>query len=111
MTYENIPPIDQDELVRSVQIDNPKYIGYALIRSSLYIPDNPLSLSFSIDALSSSSSFLRESAAISIGNIARISGTTSKKAIAALQELVNDPEMGGTAQDSIEDINKYVYFK
>ncbi|MEU7894201.1 hypothetical protein AB0B45_15230 [Nonomuraea sp. NPDC049152] len=83
-------------------------IGVAVIGLALNVLDPSAVAPRLHRAMRNLDSQVRYSGALSVGHMARLNGSVDGTSLMLLRELLGDPEVGGTAEDALEDVWIYV---
>jgi|SRR5215475_13429389 len=105
MHYEDVLPIDRDELRRALKSNSEGRAAKAVIAVALHDPDWKWAEKQCLNALKDPRSDVRAAGVTGLGHIARIHGRiTASVIIPKLEALKADKSLGGVAEDAIEDI-------
>jgi len=108
--FEQPEPISREELKRDLSSPNPDITATALISMALYEPDWRWAESVCLSALGDDARrAVKEAALIGLGHLARIHHALHLEIVVpVVQELRNDPDLGGIAEDALQDITRFV---
>ena len=102
-------PIRRDVADRWLASDDPRRVMYALLRLSLNGPDFALAEKAAIENATHPDEWVRRNAATALSHVARIHGSIDVDAVmATLVKMLDDPEAGGWAEDSLEELEMYM---
>lgn len=105
MKYEELPPITHDELEQALASKSAEDAAVALLRMALNDPNWAWAEKKCLAALHDGRAPVRAAAVTGLGHLARIHRKVTKEAvIPELQKLKGHPELGGLAEDALEDI-------
>ena len=109
MRYEDVLPITRQEAELAFSSNNETTICDALIRITYHDPDwkwvQLKCLYFGKHPISE----IRRLAATCVGHLARIHGILDIDPVySLLHELLTDPDVSGSAQDALDDMNTYL---
>lgn len=107
MRYEEAEPISRAAAQKTLASGEPKRVSEALIAIALHDPDRRWAQETAVAFLSDPDPEIRGAAATCLGHLARRYGRVDVPAIDALRALVTDPNVGGRAEDALEDIAQY----
>jgi hypothetical protein len=109
MRYKEPQPISRDAASRVFETGSPEEICDALIGVTFHDPDWRWVQDRCLEFLSHESPDVRGLAATCLGHIARIHRALDQDAVVpALQRLRADPEVGGRAEDALDDIRLFL---
>lgn len=112
MRYEEPTPIMRAEAEAAFSCDNPATVCNALVRVTFHDPDWRWVQEKCLLFARHSSPEIRGLAVTCFGHIARIHRVLDmEKVLPVLESLLKDPEIGGRAEDALDDIDTYVGFK
>jgi hypothetical protein len=108
--FEQPAPISREELRRDLSSPNPDITATALISMALYERDWRWAESVCLSALGDDPRrAVKQAALIGLGHLARIHHTLHLEIVVpVVQELLNDPDLGGIAEDALQDIIRFV---
>jgi len=107
--YESISPISRKELREALNSQSDECAARAIIATALHDPDWTWAEQQCLLALQDKRQEVRAAAIVGLGHIARIHGrSTLSVVLPALETLRSDQDLGGTAEDAIEDILLFV---
>src|SRR5262249_38352376 len=105
MKYEELPPINLDQLERALAGQSAEDAAVALLRMALNETNWAWAEKKCLDALHDGRAPVRAAAVTGLGHLARIDRKLNKEVvIPELQKLKGHPELGGLAEDALEDI-------
>ena len=109
MDYDQPEPISRTEIERQIATDTAEAICPALVSAALFEGDwrwvEALCLRMARDPRPD----VRACAVVSLGHLARIHGALHvDQVIPLLNELVDDPQIGGRAEDALDDIRMFI---
>lgn len=114
MTGEPTPPPDPDEhwraeVLAAIRSGDPQVANPALLELTCDDPDGEWVEPILLEHLAPGYDVqLRRLAATCLGHLARIHGKITRgTAVPALRALLPDPVLGGTAEDALDDIDRY----
>jgi hypothetical protein len=88
---------------------DPAMVCDAILRLAHHEPDWRWVQNICLQLVQTSDPNIRGCAVISLGNIARIHGLLDlEQVIPVLQSLCEDPEVGGKAEDALDDIQVFI---
>lgn len=109
MKYQPIDPIARTDAEKAFDGEDPEKMVLALLGLALHDPDWRYVQEKCLRFLKHEDRWVRGAAAISLGHIARLHKTLDDHLVVpALTKLVNDPDMGGIAEDALDDIRMYM---
>ncbi|MDD5302499.1 MAG: hypothetical protein PHS14_05250 [Elusimicrobia bacterium] len=109
MKYDDPQPIDRSRAEEMFRSGDPNSICDALIRVALNDPDPVWAEDICLRFISHANVEVRGLAATCLGHIARIHGSLDlAKVIPLLDRLAADPEVGGRAEDALDDIRMHM---
>lgn len=107
--FNDVKSIDRDTAENVFNSKNSKEICDALIRITYYDHDYKWVQSKCIRFLDSNDLNVKRLAIICLGHLARIHKQLDKEAvIPLLKKLQNDPNVGGAAEDALDDIESFL---
>ena len=107
--YHRPLPIPRDQAEAAFQSGEPHRIREALIRCAFHEEDYSWVEGRCLEYLRHPDPTIRQVAATSLGHLGRIHGTLdAARVIPALQALLVDSEVAGSAQDALDDIRRFV---
>jgi hypothetical protein len=105
MKYEVLRSISREELEDALSAGSAAVARRALLRMALHEPDRKWAAQKCLAALRDQRVDVRAAAITSLGHLARIHRCSDlEQVMPALQALKADPELGGIAEDALEDI-------
>ena len=105
MEFEDLPSIAREELSNALLSCKSEVVSRALLRMALHEIDWQWAEQRCLSALKDERPQVRRAAAQGLGHIARIHGKlTLPMAVEALTNLLTDPDIGGVAEDALDDI-------
>ena len=105
MKYEDLPPISREELEDSVAFGSEEVASRALLRMALNESDWLWTEEKCLAALEDLRPHVKAAAITSLGHLARIHGIVNReRVVPVLKSLQSDPEVGGIAEDALDDI-------
>ncbi len=108
MEYHDLPPVSHAELYAALSSPAAERAAAAVISVGLHEPDWRWAEQVCLDVLKDAREEVRAAAVTSLGHIARVHGKiTARIVIPALESLLNDPSLGGIAEDALEDIRLF----
>lgn len=112
MYYKDVLPITRQEAEDAFSSGNLEKICDALVRLTYHDPDWEWVQAQCLRFGKHSHSEVRGLAATCIGHLARIHGILNMESVRPLlEELLDDPEVSGRAQDALDDIKVYLRHK
>ena len=109
MNYNDPKPIERTEAEALFRSGDAAVICDAMVRAVLNDPDPVWAESVCLRFISNSNVEVRGLAATCLGHIARIHGKLDlTKVIPILNRLTKDPEVGGRAEDALDDIRMHM---
>lgn len=109
MKYRNVDPISRAGAERALQSEDPSEVCDALIRITFHEADWRWIQSQCIRLIHHNNKDVRGLAATCLGHIARIHGKLdSAQVLPLLEMLMGDPDVGGRAEDAIDDIRRFM---
>jgi hypothetical protein len=109
MVYEELAPISQSTAEAAFASGDGRAIGRALLRLALHGPDWRVAEQQALRHLTHPDVWVRRNAATSLGHVARLSRDLDVDSVVpALKALLADPEVGGFAQDALDDIEVFM---
>jgi hypothetical protein len=109
MTYEAMHPISRDEAERMAASGDANAICRAIISLALFNDDWRWVQDWCLHLAEDERSQVRGCAATSLGHLARIRGVLDlERVIPVLEELTEDHEVGGIAEDALGDIRMFI---
>jgi hypothetical protein len=107
--YEPVGPILKEEAEAALASADADRISDALLRLSLFSEDWRFAQGECLRLLRHGDAGVRGIAATCLGHLARIHRVNDYERVAeALKAVLSDPEMGGRAQDALDDIDVFV---
>jgi hypothetical protein len=108
MQYKETLPISPEEAKENLESDDPTRINDALIRLTYHNSDWQWVQDQCLQLLNNSDSVVKGLAVSCLGHLARIHKTIdAAKVLPVLNSLLNDPDLGGRAEDAIDDIEMF----
>src|SRR5215813_4165301 len=105
MKYEELPPINRDEVRDCLKNANADQAGRAILRMVLHEPDAAWAESVCVEALQDRRPEVQAAAITGLGHLARLHGGLSDpKIVGLLKELQREPRFQGITQDALDDI-------
>ena len=109
MRYQAVEPISRSEAERIFAGDNTDAMVHALLSLAYHDPDWQWVQNRCLRFLDASNFNLRRMATLCLGHIGRIHGVIVWDVVVPrLESLLDDPELGGTAEDALDDIRVFV---
>ncbi|HEY7768340.1 hypothetical protein [Longimicrobium sp.] len=109
MIYEELAPISQSAADAAFASGDGRAIGRALLRLALHGPDWRVAEQHALRHLTHDDVWVRRNAATSLGHVARLSRDLDVDSVVpALKALLSDPEVGGFAEDALDDIEVFM---
>lgn len=109
MRYEEIPQLAQSQIARQLCEMDEKKVAIAILSSALYGTDPEWTEARCVELLTHESKVIRAAALTSIGHNCRIHRRLhNRRTLAVLYVLRGDPELGGRADDALDDIRMFV---
>ena len=109
MKFEQPEPLSRDDLARELGSADPARMTTAIIAAALHDRDQPYVESLIVRFLQHNDPDVRRAAALAAGHVARIHRALSvDRLVPLLERLLSDPQVGGTAQDALDDIRMFL---
>lgn len=109
MRYQSVEPISRSEAELIFAGEDTRAMVLALLSLAYHDPDWQWVQNQCLQFLDASDFNLRRMATLCLGHIGRIHGTIDWDVVVPrLVSLIHDPELGGTAEDALEDIRIFV---
>ncbi len=109
MHYHNVLPMSRSETESALASEQADTVTKALLSATYYDADWRWVEDHCLRLLDSSSHDVRGLVITCLGHLARIHGILDRDAVVPiLHRLVHDPEVGGRAQDALDDVEMYV---
>jgi uncharacterized protein (DUF2336 family) len=106
--YREPVPISWEDAMRAIASGDGPRIANALVSLALHFPDRQRLEDLFVDLLKSPDPEVRGCAATCLGHVARIHrAIDAQRVVPALVRLAKDPEVGGRAEDALEDISRF----
>ena len=107
--YEEIVPISRSEAEGVIRRDQTGDIPLTLIRLAYYEPDWRWVQDLCISLSNHKDKWVRRACATCFGHLARIHGKIEREKInPVLMRLLDDPDVAGFAQDSLNDLDIFL---
>ena len=109
MKYQEVIPINRDQALLIFQEGAENEICEALIQLAFYDPDLEWVQKQCLHYLDDQRGDVRSTALLCIGHLARIHGRLDiDKVLPIVYKLTKDPEIGGRAEDALDDIQVFI---
>lgn len=109
MQHEEPRRLSMDDTAEVFESGAPFDIAESLISASLYLSDREWVERWVIHFTNHSSSDVRRASALALGHLARLHGTVSPQAVAAVSSLRADSGLHGAANDALEDVEIFTH--
>ena len=107
--FESLGPIRRDVAERWLASDDPRKVLYALLRLSLHGPDFAYAERAALERADHPDVWVRRNVVTALSHVARLHGSIDLDAVmCALIRLLDDPEVGGEADFSLDEIEIYM---
>ncbi len=107
--YQEITPISREDAGAIISGDRPGDIPLALIRLAYYDPDWRWVQNLCISLADHKNKWVRRACVASFSHLARIHGKIEREKVnPVLTRLLDDPEVKGEAQDTIEELDIFL---
>lgn len=107
--YQKISPIPRDEAEIIIQQGFPEAIALTLVRLAYHDPDWRWVQNLCIALSSHPDKWVRRTCVTCFGHLARIHGYIDKqKVMPVLNQLLQDPDVKGEAEDALEDLKVFL---
>ncbi|MCF6475921.1 hypothetical protein FAF44_47425 [Nonomuraea sp. MG754425] len=108
MRYVEPQPTGRQRLRAAVAAGDADGISAALISAAFHEEDGEWVQDWALELLAHPSPDVRRAAALSLGHVARIHRRIDHHLVLPrLQALLDDPEVGGTAENALDDIRMF----
>jgi hypothetical protein len=108
MQYQETLPISYEEAKESLKSDDPIRVNDALVRLTYHDSDWRRVQDQCLQLVSHSDPVVKGLAVSCLGHLARIHKTIDTvKVLPLLSSLLDDPDVGGRAEDAIDDIEMF----
>lgn len=109
MIYKSVEPISRVDAERIFSGGNPDEMVYALLSIAYHEPDWQWSQNQCLRFWDAPDFNLRRMATLCLGHVGRIHGIIDWDVVVPrLESRLDDPELGGTAEDALGDIKVFV---
>jgi hypothetical protein len=109
MIYQSVEPINRGDAERIFAGENTDAMVHALLSVTYHDPDWRWAQAQCLRFLDTSNLDLRWIATICLGHIGRIHRVIDWDVVVPrLKSLLDDPELGGIAEDALDDIKRFV---